>query len=1150
MNNPLLKLREKSEERYWLVLYSVISAALALVVMLFVYFCHGNTLTFGGNTVLRMDLYHQYGPLYAELYDRIVNGYSLAYSWTSGLGGAFLGNLFNYCCSPFALVILLVGHQNMPEAIAIMILLKAMLASAAFTYYINKSSGKLSRISIGFGLLYAFSGYFVAYSWNIMWLDAMAVFPLVILGIEKIIRKNKPSLYIFALTYTMITNYYMAYMVCILSVLWFLFYYFSQYELYSPVIPKTKEVPVPPIFAPTYTEDGFEVIGGRPAQPAFERAPENAPSLSAADSITEAFVQDAQKAEDIPTELLEVTPADAPQDTPASADTPTEPSGETVTQAPSADAAAPLHTFVTEPLPENTQTAPAGPAPGDPMDGAPAPGPAAPFGTAYTEPAGQPLSDGVDPSGKTRGSARRKKEKTKEDAKPKSSWFLLADFLCLIVACGLLLYYVAMRATGKAWLLAAIPAMIGLFVVLEASTIKRVFLTFTKRAATSRFFLTGVTFALSSGLCFLLAAFALLPVYYCLKTCSATGNPFPTSFKVYFNLFDFVANHLPSLTTTIRSSGDIVLPNVYCGLATVMLLPLFFFSKRVTGRKKLAAIVLLGVFYISFSNNYFNYVWHGMHMPNDLPFRYSFAYSFLLLAIAYEVLKNIGEFSNRVYVGVGVGTIAFTVLLDELTSQNVQTKTIMMTLIFAVVYVVFLGMLRSKRFERNAVLSLLIIAFITEICVGDTSNFVMQQPKENYVSDYTSYQEIRRAVESKDDDLFYRTELSRLRARMDPCWYGYNGVSTFSSMAYEHVAKLMEDLGMFGNDINSYTYNPQTPIFNSMFALKYIYDNNSLISENRFYEKKAQNDDFTAYEYKYALPLAFAVDERISEWSRDLADPFLVQNDLMEKATGVADILTQADVTDVAFDNIVEDADPAVINVLSSFTVSKDNYNNDGNFTAIIDVEEEGQYYIYTGSTNVNTISVTAENYSYSYSSSSSQPLTLDLGQQPAGAQIRIIYTLTEDNEATIDFSAVRIDAAKFERAYKKLQSNGTLALDSFEETSLSGTVTVAGDDKVLYTSIPYDESWNVYVDGDYVSYGSEDIVKIGDALLGVKLSAGTHTVTLRYRPRGLSTGMKLTGLGMMIVALMLVWKYYLSDILRKKNIRIPLFETGDMWVE
>jgi uncharacterized membrane protein YfhO len=633
----------------------------------------------------------------------------------------------------------------------------------------------------------------------------------------------------------------------------------------------------------------------------------------------------------------------------------------------------------------------------------------------------------------------------------------------------------------------------------------------------------------------MISAFALLPVYYCLQTSSATGGTFPNTMKVYFNLFDFAANHLPSLTTTIRSSGDIVLPNIYCGLLSVMLLPLFFFSRRITGRKKVAAVALIAIFYLSFSLNYLNYIWHGMHMPNDLPFRYSFGYCFLLLVIGYEVFRHIDEFGSRVYVGVGVGVFAFVILMDKLGQQNAGASTVNITLIFTVVYVVLLGLLRSKKFERGAVVSLLIIAIITELCISDVHNFVMEQPKASFVTDYPVYQEIREAAEGEDDDLFYRTELSKLRARMDPCWYGYNGVSTFSSMAYEHVAKMMSKLGIFGNVINSYTYYPQTPIFNSMFALKYIYDNGDLVRSNAYYQKKAENDTFTAYQYQYPLPLAFAVNGDIADWELTSDDPFVVQNEMMEKAAGVSDILIPVEVTNVESDNIEDPMDAPLVNIMSTINLSKDDSNQDAEFIVEIEVTEPGQYYIYTGSTHVSTITVSAEDYSYSYSSSSVQPFTLDLGYQNGKEPIRISYKLSEYSYASVNLSAARIDGEKFKEAYQNLTKNGLLQMNDFEETKFSGTVNVNGADKILYTSIPYDESWNIYVDGDLISYDSGDVVKVGDALLGVKISSGQHDVTFHYRARGLSLGLKLTAIGLLIVALMLVWKFYLFGSLPEK---------------
>ena len=208
--------------------YSLLAFGASAFVMVIVYYCF-NVIPFGDYTVLRMDLYHQYGPLFAELYDRITQGESLVYSWTTGLGSNFLGNFSNYLASPTAIFMLLLGHKNMPEAISLMVLFKAAFTSAFFSYYLRKSTGKNDFSISAFGVLYSFCGFFIAYYWNVMWIDAMAIFPLVMYGIEQIIKNGRFRTYMFSLAAVMISNYYMAYIICIFSVIYFLIYYFSQY---------------------------------------------------------------------------------------------------------------------------------------------------------------------------------------------------------------------------------------------------------------------------------------------------------------------------------------------------------------------------------------------------------------------------------------------------------------------------------------------------------------------------------------------------------------------------------------------------------------------------------------------------------------------------------------------------------------------------------------------------------------------------------------------------------------------------------------------------------------------------------------------------------------------------------------------------------
>lgn len=1010
--SPLLKRKNGIvDDKYLLRKYCAISALISFGIMMVIYLFHGNTLWFGDHTVLRMDLYHQYGPLYAEVYDRLTSGSSMVYSWTSGLGGSFLGNLFNYCSSPFALVMLILGHKNMPEAIAIMIMLKAMLSATSFTYYANKSNGDVRKESIIFGLLYAFSGYFVAFSWNIMWLDAVAVFPLVMLGIEKIIQYNKPGLYIFTMTYTMITNYYMAYMVCILSVMYFLYYFFGRYELSSLVFKKKKEE-------------------------ASEAAVLDETAVSAADDNVyedhESIVAESAEANDAEEDFQSFDSVQAAENTAEAENKATEK--------------------------ENAEIASVAK-------------------NAYTENIGE-----------------IKEEQPKKKTKKKSD-FKFKD---------------------------------------------------------NRFWVTGWSFALSSVLCFMLAAFALIPVYFCLQSSSATADNFPENAHQYFDIFTFITNHFPGIEPTIRSSGDNVIPNVYCGLITVILLPFYFLSSKISGKQKVVSAVLLFACLAGFALNYFNFIWHGLHMPNDLPYRWSFAYSFFLLIIAYKAFRNIDEFSNKAYIGMGFAVMCFLVLVEKIGIPNADTLTIILGVVFALLYIAIFGMMRSPKYRKSAVIGLLFFTVILEIVASDAPKMVMQQSKKAYTSDYESYLEIKENTESEDSELFYRTELAKLRTRMDASWYGYNGVSIFSSMAYESTAKTMEDLGLFGNNINSYTYYPQTPIFNSLFSIRYIYDNMSFINETDYYTEKEMNSNFTSYEYNYYLPLISTVSADIKNWDNQSVNPFVVQNNLMDSAAGVNDILVPVDATSVTTENL-EDISVNTVNSSTNFSVKKSNNSNEAKVYVKIKPEEAGNYCLYVGSTQLSSIKIEAGDFLYNYASSAIQPFTIDVGYQDTDDEIVVTYTIPSGtNTANITFTAVKVDKEKFEKAYNTIKSNGSFEMTSFDETSFAGNLTVKNDDGVLWTSIPYDESWNIYLDGELLTYTETDsetgetvkegdIFRLGGGLIGINAEKGEYTISFEYKAKGLSTGIKLTLIGVAVLALVIVFKKWLMPVAEKKNM-VPMF--------
>lgn len=79
-----------------------------------------------------------------------------------------------------------------------------------------------------FSTAYALSGFVAAYSWDIMWMDCILLFPLIMVGLEKLVREQKPGLYFVTLALSVFANYYISIMICIFLVFYFILLFFTQ----------------------------------------------------------------------------------------------------------------------------------------------------------------------------------------------------------------------------------------------------------------------------------------------------------------------------------------------------------------------------------------------------------------------------------------------------------------------------------------------------------------------------------------------------------------------------------------------------------------------------------------------------------------------------------------------------------------------------------------------------------------------------------------------------------------------------------------------------------------------------------------------------------------------------------------------------------
>jgi uncharacterized membrane protein YfhO len=186
---------------------------------------------FGGSMIVKSDLYQQILPFLEEMKDRIVNRRSLFYSWEGGLGKPYLPQMAYYSISPVNLLIFLFPKEYMTEAAALIILIKVALSASTFNLFLKNAFNKNDIFTCVFSLFYAFMAFVTCYYIIIMWLDAIILLPLVVLGIENIIKKDKHLLYCISLSLVIILNFYMALLVCIFSVVYFIAQILSRYSL-------------------------------------------------------------------------------------------------------------------------------------------------------------------------------------------------------------------------------------------------------------------------------------------------------------------------------------------------------------------------------------------------------------------------------------------------------------------------------------------------------------------------------------------------------------------------------------------------------------------------------------------------------------------------------------------------------------------------------------------------------------------------------------------------------------------------------------------------------------------------------------------------------------------------------------------------------
>ncbi|MCI8517187.1 MAG: YfhO family protein [Hungatella sp.] len=209
-------------ERYFKPSDGLWAAFCVPVLVMIVVFIQRGIFPFGEQSFLRTDMYHQYAPFFSEFQHKLSQGGSLLYSWDIGMGVNFSALYAYYLASPLNWFLVLCPKGLVIEFMTYSIVLKIGLSGLSFAWYLRKHCDR-DDFGVGFfGIFYALSGYMAAYSWNIMWLDCILLFPLIMLGLERLVEEKKGLLYGVTLGVSILSNYYISIMTCIFMVIYFI----------------------------------------------------------------------------------------------------------------------------------------------------------------------------------------------------------------------------------------------------------------------------------------------------------------------------------------------------------------------------------------------------------------------------------------------------------------------------------------------------------------------------------------------------------------------------------------------------------------------------------------------------------------------------------------------------------------------------------------------------------------------------------------------------------------------------------------------------------------------------------------------------------------------------------------------------------------
>ncbi len=626
-----------------------------------------------------------------------------------------------------------------------------------------------------------------------------------------------------------------------------------------------------------------------------------------------------------------------------------------------------------------------------------------------------------------------------------------------------------------------------------------------------RLFLRKCLFFLGSAvIAALLSAWLLLPTYYSLLDGKIGGSNYLADRTVNFELGSLVSKLFLGGYDSITNSG---MPFLYCGVLVTILFFGFFFLRHISLRVKLLAGGFSAFLIASMYFYKWDLAWHIFQNPNWFPYRYSFVFSFLMIVMAYQTLRQLRELPLIYFFSFLLSGALVALLVRKVHFSFLSDDTIQKTCLLAVFFVIcLLALLVLQRCRPSGKLWLTrLTAGLLAVCMLVAAGYELHAhglrlleglDKAHYYETLDSYRHYKLGVESllqqaesrEDGGSFYRVFADFGRSFNESIGFGYNGVGHYSSAYNREVNSYLRKMG-FASSYLWGSSNGSTLVTESLLAGKYVlsirpeHQDYVALAEETFSMYRKPEDlpmhenpwKVTIYENPYALSLGFLVPASLPMDLGNAVNQFEYQDRLLSAFCGRS----------------VDCFHPC-----SSGASNEEEY---GKNVYTIPVKEDGILYAYFPGNNNRQCSLYVNDVYLTDLYRNEYDCIQYLGHFTEGEQVQLRLD-TNENLNTDGNLFYMLSVTELESVISSL-SQKELAVTSYSSGFVKGTIT-AQEAGMMFTSIPYHDSWTVKVDGQTVATQVFE-----EMFLCFPLQAGTHTVELEFQVPGRLAGGLLSGI-------------------------------------